>query len=71
MRLHYNKEEDSLEIAVGKTTKGYSIQIAPGIFVKRDEKTDEIQSIEIKKFKDRYKDLQEKDLGIPIKLSLS
>ena len=68
MKIHYDKEGDFLEISVGKPTKCNALEIQPGIFVRKDEKTDEIISVGILGFKSRsFKDVE---VNLPVEISL-
>jgi len=70
MRLYYNEESDFLEIAVGKPSECYAVEVEPGVFLRRDEKTDEVKSIGILGFKKRSKDLKDIGLALPIDLQM-
>lgn len=71
MRISYDEEGDILQISVGKPTECYAIEISPGVFIRKDEKTEEVKSIEILNFKRRSKDLQDIGLILPINISIS
>ncbi len=71
MRVHYDWESDFLEISIGKTTECYAEEIEPGLFLRKDEKTNEIKSIGILGFKERSKNLNDIDLMLPIKITLT
>ena len=58
MRVYYDEKGDFLEISVGKATECSATEIKPGIFLRKDEKTDEIKSIGILGFKKRSKILK-------------
>ena len=66
MRVHYDDEGDFLEIFIGKPTKCYATEIKPGIFLRRDEKTNDVKSIGILGFKKRSKDVK---LPLEIKIT--
>jgi len=53
MRVHYDEEGDFLEIGVGKPTKCYAEEVKPGVFIRIDEKSEEVKSIGILSFKKR------------------
>ncbi len=71
MRVHYDEEGDFLEISIGKPTQCYAEEIEPGVFLRKDEKTDEVKSIGILRFKQRSKDIQDIELKLPVKLSMT
>lgn len=71
MRLHYDEEGDFLEISVGKPTKCYADEIKPGVFLRKDEKTDEIKSIGILGFKKQAKQLKDIKLDLPVDIDFS
>ena len=56
MKINYDEEGDFLEISIGKPTTCYADEIEPGVFLRKDEETDEIKSISILGFKKRSKD---------------
>ncbi len=71
MRVHYDEQGDFLEISVGKPSESYAEEVKPGIFVRRDEKTEEIKSIGILSFKKRAKTLKDIEVDIPVGISFS
>ncbi len=71
MRVHYDEEGDFLEISIGKPAECYADEIEPGLFLRKDEKTDEIKSIGIVGFKKRSKDLKDIDLRLPVGITLT
>ncbi len=71
MRVYYDEEGDFLEISVGKPSKCYASEIQPGVFIRIDEKSEEVKSIGILGFKKRAKDLKDVKLEIPIEVSFS
>jgi len=70
LRVHYDEESDFLEISVGKPAKCYADEVKPGIFLRKDEKTDEVKSIGIVGFKKRSKTLKDFELSLPVELSI-
>lgn len=70
MRVHYDEEGDFLEILIGKPTECYASEIEPGVFLRRDEKTDEVKSIGILSFKKRAKSLKDVHLDLPLDITL-
>ena len=71
MRVHYDKEGDLLEISIGDPKNCYADEVEPGVFVRKDEKTDEIKSIGILSFKKRSKNFKDINLSLPIKLTIN
>lgn len=71
MRVHYDVEGDFLEISVGKPTKCYATEIEPGVFIRKDEKTDKVKSISILGFKKRSEDLQDIKLNLPFNIQIT
>ena len=71
MKVYYDEEGDFLEISIGKPTKAIAEEIKPGIFVRKDEKTNEIKSIGILGFKQRSKELKDIELDLPIDIQLT
>lgn len=71
LRIHYDEEGDFLEIAVGKPSRAYAEEVAPGVFIRKDEKTDEVKSIGILGFKKRSKDMHDIEVLLPVKVSMS
>jgi len=57
--VHYDEVADFLEMFIGEPTECYAEEIEPGIFIRKDEKTDEIKSIGIFSFKKRTQVLKE------------
>lgn len=70
MRLHYDEEADFLEISVGKPTPSYATEVKPGLFIRKDEKTNEVKSVGILGFKKRSKNLKDIELKLPVEISL-
>ena len=71
MRVYYDEEGDFLEISAGKPSKCHASEIRPGVFIRIDEKSEEVKSIGILGFKKRTKDLKDIKLEIPIEVSFS
>ena len=71
MRVHYDEEGDLLEISIGTPKNCYADEVEPGVFVRKDEKTDEIKSIGILGFKKRSKDFKDIDLSLPLEISIN
>lgn len=51
--IYYDEESDFLEVFFGEPTESYAEEIEPGVFVRRDDKTDKITSIGILSYKKR------------------
>ena len=71
MRVYYDEEGDFLEISIGKPAKSYAEEVKPGIFIRIDEKTEEVKSIGIFNFKKRAKSLKDIKLELPIEVNFS
>ena len=71
MRIYYDEEGDFLEISIGKPTKCVAEEVEPGIFLRKDEKTNEVKSIGIVSFKKRSKDLKDIKLDLPVEINFS
>ena len=71
MRVYYDEEGDFLEISIGKPTKSYAEEIKPGIFLRFDERTEEVKSVGIFNFKKRARDLKDIQLDIPVEVNFS
>lgn len=70
-KIHYDEEGDLLEISIGNPTKSYATEVEPGIFLRRDVKTDEVKSIEILGFKKRSKQQKDIEVNIPLKIAIA
>ena len=70
MSLYYDKEGDFLEISIGEPTKCYAEEMDNGIFIRKDEKTNEVKSIGILSFKTRTKNLQDVQVELPLEISV-
>ncbi len=71
LRVHYDEEGDFLEILVGEPTDCYADEIQPGVFLRKDEKTNEVKSIGVLGFRKRSSDLKDIDLKLPLDISLT
>ena len=71
MRVYYDEEGDFLEISVGKPSKCYASELGQGVFLRIDEKTEEVKSVGILGFKKRTKDLKDIKLDIPVEVNFS
>lgn len=71
MRVYYDEEGDFLEISAGKPTQSYATEVEPGIFIRRDEKTEEVKSIGILGFKKRSKQLKDIEVTLPFEVTFS
>ena len=69
MRVHYDAEAEFLEIGVGRPSRCYAAEVEPGIFLRRDEKTDEVKSIGVLNFKKRSKSTKNSNLILPVEIS--
>lgn len=57
--IYYDEEGDFLEIFIGEPTKATAEEIEEGIFIRRDNQTNEIKSIGILNFKKRVQILKQ------------
>jgi uncharacterized protein YuzE len=71
MRVYYDEEGDFLEISVGKPTKCYAEEVQPGVFLRIDEKSEQVKSVGILGFKNRAKDLKDIKLDIPVEVNFT
>ena len=71
MRVYYDEEGDFLEISAGKPVRCYATEIEPGVFLRKDEKTEEVKSIGILGFKKRSKPLKDIEMNLPVKVTFS
>jgi hypothetical protein len=71
LRVYYDEEGDFLEISVGTPSAGYADEIQPGIFVRKDEKTDEVKSIGIIGFKGQAKRLKDMTFILPVSAEIT
>ncbi len=71
MNVYYDEDGDFLEISIGKPTKCYAEEVKPGIFLRKDEKTNDVRSIGIVSFKKRSKDMKDIKLDLPIEVNFS
>ena len=71
MRVYYDEEGDFLEISIGKPTKSFAEEVKPGIFLRFDEKTEQVKSVGILNFKNRAKDLKDIKLELPVEVNFS
>ena len=71
MKVYYDEEGDFLEISVGKPSKCYASELGQGLFLRIDEKSEEVKSVGILSFKKRSKDLQDIRLDIPVEVNFS
>ena len=71
MRVYYDEEGDFLEISIGKPSECYASEVKPGIFLRIDEKTEDVKSVGILGFKKRAKQLKDIKLDLPIEINFS
>ena len=71
LRVYYDEDGDFLEISAGKPARCYATELEPGVFLRKDEKTEEVKSIGILGFKKRSKPLKEIKLDLPIRVTFS
>lgn len=70
MRVHYDEEGDFLEISVGDPTPCYAEEIESGIFLRKDDATNEVRSIGILSFKKRTGTIKDIDVKLPLEIQL-
>ncbi|MBU2052911.1 MAG: DUF2283 domain-containing protein [Nanoarchaeota archaeon] len=72
--IYYDKEADFLEIFFGEPSKSNAEEIEEGVFVRRDENTNEVKSIGILSFKKRAGVLKEilkrVNMDFPLEISV-
>ena len=72
--IYYDKEADFLEVFFGDPTKCYAEKPEEGVFIRKDEKTNEVKSVGIFGFKKRVqvltKILDQVNITLPIKISV-
>ena len=72
--VHYDKDADFLEIFFGDPSECYAEEPEQGVFIRKDEDTDEVKSIGIIGFKKRTSILQELlqklNLAFPIEFNV-
>ena len=71
MRVYYDEEGDFLEISVGKPTKCYASELGQGVFLRIDEKSEEVKSVGILGFKKLSKGIKEIKMNIPVEVNFS
>ncbi len=71
MNIYYDEESDYLEIFVGEPRPDYGDEIADGVTLLKDEKTEEIIGVGILSFKKRTKNLEELKIDLPVKFEIS
>ena len=59
LHIYYDQEGDFLEVFFGEPTPCLAEEIEPDVFIRRDEKTNEVKSIGIIGFKKRTSILRE------------
>jgi len=71
LRVYYDKEGDFLEISAGNPSKCSAYEVQPGVFLRKDEQSDEVRSIGILGFKKRSKAMKDIRLDIPVEVNFS
>lgn len=71
--IYYDEEADFLEVFFGEPSKCFAEEMEQGVFIRKDEKTDEIKSIGILTFKKRAEILKQilKKINIHLPLNIS
>lgn len=70
-RMYYDEELDYLTIFVGEPTPNYGEDVADGITLFKDQKTDKIIGIGIQEFRERTKTQKDIELKLPFKVNFS
>ena len=70
MSIYYDEEGDYLDIFIGEPKPNYGKEVAEGITIFKDEKTDEVIGIGIVGFKKRAENLREIRLNLPVDIGL-
>lgn len=70
INLYFDEEGDFLEISIGNPAKCYAVEVEPGIFIRKNEKTEEVKSIGILNFKERTKGLNDLKISLPSKIEI-
>ncbi len=72
--IYYDEESDFLEVFFGEPTKCYAEEPENGVFIRRDEETNEVKSVGIFSFKKRAqllkKILEKINLKLPLEISV-
>lgn len=71
MKIYYDEEGDYLEIFIKKGAPNYGEDIASGITIFRDEKTDEIIGIGILNFRKKARNFEDLELNLPFEVNFS
>ena len=71
MKVYYDEGGDFLEISVGQPAHCYAEEIEDGVFLRKDEKTEEIKGVGILNFKKRAKQLKDIKSDLPVKITFS
>lgn len=71
LRIYYDEEADFLEIASGIPTKCYAEEVQPGVFIRIDEKTNQVKSIGSLSFKKRTRQVTDIKLNLPLEVNFS
>ena len=73
--IYYDKEADFLEVFIGEPTKSTAEEVEEGIFIRKDNETNEIRSIGILSFKKRVqilkKILSRFNIELPLNITMS
>lgn len=73
--VYYDEESDFLEVFFGEPSESYAEEVEPGVFLRKDDKTDEVKSIGILSYKTRtkvlYNLLKKINLRLPFSINLN
>ncbi len=71
MKVYYDEDGDFLEIFAGEPAPATAEEIKPGIFIRKDNKTDEVKSIGIFNFKKRASKLHKVQVDLPLHFEIT
>jgi len=70
-KIYYDEELDYFTIFVGEPVPNYGEDVADGITIFKDQKTDKIVGLGVQEFRERTKALKDIELKIPFKINFS
>ena len=71
MIIHYDEEDDILEIRIGKPTESYFNDLGDDIFERIDKKNGKIKGLTILNFKKRTEKSKSINISLPLKIELT
>lgn len=71
--IYYDEESDFLEVFFGEPSESYAEEVEPGVFVRKDDNTNEVKSIGILSYKKRVKVLPDflKKINLKFPMNIS